>query len=203
MEDARDTGRRISLIRKATMQDIDAVAQIYEAVHDAEEAGALCIGWDRSVYPVRQTALAALAREDLFVEEEEGAVVAAAIINQTQVPEYALCSWEYPAQENEVMVLHTLVVDPRCSGRGLRKNGLCSLLRRVCWRPRLCVPAHGYAGDEPGRAAAVCQLGLSGAWHCAMRVQRDSRCTAGMPGKETGPGNAGAVKRSWGRKEKT
>ena len=49
MEDARDTGRRISLIRKATMQDIDAVAQIYEAVHDAEEAGALCIGWDRSV----------------------------------------------------------------------------------------------------------------------------------------------------------
>ena len=118
MEDARDTGRRISLIRKATMQDIDAVAQIYEAVHDAEEAGALCIGWDRSVYPVRQTALAALAREDLFVEEEEGAVVGAAIINQTQVPEYALCPWEYPAQENEVMVLHTLVVDPRCSGRG-------------------------------------------------------------------------------------
>ena len=100
------------------MQDIDAVAQIYEAVHDAEEAGALCIGWDRSVYPVRQTALAALAREDLFVEEEEGAVVAAAIINQTQVPEYALCSWEYPAQENEVMVLHTLVVDPQAKGRG-------------------------------------------------------------------------------------
>lgn len=117
MEDARDTGRRISLIRKQPA-DVDAVAQIYEAVHDAEEAGALCIGWDRSVYPVRQTALAALAREDLFVEEEEGAVVAAAIINQTQVPEYALCPWEYPAQENEVMVLHTLVVDPRCSGRG-------------------------------------------------------------------------------------
>ena len=33
------------MIRKATMQDIDAVAQIYEAVHDAEEAGALCIGY--------------------------------------------------------------------------------------------------------------------------------------------------------------
>ena len=110
------------MIRKATMQDIDAVAQIYEAVHDAEEAGALCIGWDRSVYPVRQTALAALAREDLFVEEEEGAVVAAAIINQTQVPEYALCSWEYPAQENEVMVLHTLVVDPRCSEMCIRDS---------------------------------------------------------------------------------
>ena len=41
------------MIRKATMQNIDAVAQIYDAVHDAEESGALCIGWDRSVYPVR------------------------------------------------------------------------------------------------------------------------------------------------------
>ena len=122
------------MIRKATMQDIDAVAQIYEAVHDAEEAGALCIGWDRSVYPVRQTALAALAREDLFVEEEEGAVVAAAIINQTQVPEYALCPWEYPAQENEVMVLHTPGGGPALQRPGLR-NGLCSLFTKSMLAP--------------------------------------------------------------------
>lgn len=129
--------------------------------------------------------------EDLFVEEEEGAVVAAAIINQTQVPEYALCPWEYPAQENEVMVLHTLVVDPRCSGRGYG-TAFVAFYEEYAG-------AHGCAylrmdtqEMNRGARAAVCRLGLSGAGHCALRVQRDSRCTAGMPGKETGPGNAGA-----------
>lgn len=47
-----------------------------------------------------------------------GQVVAAAIINRIQVPVYAEVGWLYPAEPDEVMVLHTLVVDPLCSGRG-------------------------------------------------------------------------------------
>ena len=35
-----------------------------------------------------------------------------AIINQIQVPEYADAAWKHEAKEDEVMVLHTLVVDP-------------------------------------------------------------------------------------------
>lgn len=35
-----------------------------------------------------------------------------AIINQIQVPEYADAAWKHESKEDEVMVLHTLVVDP-------------------------------------------------------------------------------------------
>ena len=47
-----------------------------------------------------------------------GQVVAAAIINRIQVPVYAEVGWLYPAGPDEVMVLHTLVVDPLMAGRG-------------------------------------------------------------------------------------
>lgn len=105
-------------IRKAAAGDLDAIAAIYDRVHDSEEQGRAVIGWDRAIYPVRATAQAALERGDLFVLEDGGGVVAAAILNQTQVPEYADCPWAYDAPEDQIMVLHTLVVDPLAQGRG-------------------------------------------------------------------------------------
>ena len=107
------------MIRTARIGDIDRVAEIYEAIHTAEERGELTVGWARGVYPVRETARAAWERGDLFVSERAGAVAAAAIINQIQVPEYAQCAWKYPAPPERVMVLHTLVVDPAAQAGGL------------------------------------------------------------------------------------
>ncbi len=106
------------MIRKSQAQDIDRIAEIYSAIHDEEESGRASTGWIRGVYPVRQTALDALGRGDLFVKEDGGKVVAAGIINQIQVPEYADCKWEHEAPAEQVMVLHTLVVDPYTKGRG-------------------------------------------------------------------------------------
>lgn len=106
------------MFRKAGPKDIDAIAAIYEKLHDLEESGQGCTGWLRGVYPTRETALSALEQGDLFVEVEEGSVVAAARINQEQVDVYADCPWAYEAPPEQVMVIHTLVVDPETAGRG-------------------------------------------------------------------------------------
>lgn len=107
------------MIRRATTADIDAVAEIYEHIHDSEENGSAVIGWIRGVYPTRGTAEAALARGDLFVSERNGTICAAAIINQAQVDSYAQGAWLYAAAPERVCVLHTLVVEPQCSSHGV------------------------------------------------------------------------------------
>ena len=108
-------------IRKAEKQDIPAVAAIFSAIHSAEEKGELTIGWVREIYPTEETARAALIRNDLFVMEKEGAIVASAIINRLQVPDYAKGQWLHAAHEDEVMVLHTLCVHPKAMGKGCGK----------------------------------------------------------------------------------
>ena len=55
------------LIRRAANGDIDAVERLYDAIHTAEEAGALTTGWIRGVYPSRETAQMAQMREELPV----------------------------------------------------------------------------------------------------------------------------------------
>ena len=77
------------MFRKAVPGDLDQIAAIYDAIHTEEETGRAAIGWIRSVYPTRQTAADAIQAGDMYVAEEEGRIVAAAKIDQTQVPEYA------------------------------------------------------------------------------------------------------------------
>ena len=70
------------MFRKATAADIDRIEEIYNEIHTQEETGRAVIGWIRGVYPVRKTAEDAVERDEMFVEEVDGRIVAAAKINQ-------------------------------------------------------------------------------------------------------------------------
>lgn len=107
------------MFRKATADDIDAIAAIYQRIHAEEEAGRSSTGWLRDVYPVRATAEQAVALGDMFVDEREAGILACGRINREQVDVYADVPWQYEAGEEQVMVLHTLVVDPAAKGKGL------------------------------------------------------------------------------------
>ena len=104
--------------RRAAARDLDRIAEIYSEIHDAEEAGRTAIGWVRSIYPTRATAEAALGKGTLYVEEIDGRIVAAAKIDQEQVPEYADAAWTQDAPADQVLVLHALTVSPAQSGKG-------------------------------------------------------------------------------------
>lgn len=65
-------------IRKAAERDVLPVAAIYEHIISEEEAGRVCIGWQRGVYPTEHTAREAIAAGELFVMADGGETVAAA-----------------------------------------------------------------------------------------------------------------------------
>lgn len=106
------------MIRRATADDLTAICQIYSDIHSMEEAGKAVIGWDREIYPTRDTAEAALHRGDLFVMEEDGGITGCGIINQIQVDAYQKAAWQYDISDDKVIVLHTLVISPHASGKG-------------------------------------------------------------------------------------
>ena len=106
------------MIRKANMNDLDRIEEIYNEIHTEIEEGRARIGWTRGVYPARDIAEDSIRRRDMFVMEAEGEIVAAGRINQYQGPEYDEATWSFDADPDDVMVLHTLVVSPRVKGRG-------------------------------------------------------------------------------------
>lgn len=111
------------IIRRATPSDLDAIESIYNKIFSKEEeSGKVTTGWERGIYPRRETAEAALKKEEIFVIEDERELVGAGIINKEQVDVYAKAKWKFAAKDSEVMVLHTLVINPDKSGRGYGKR---------------------------------------------------------------------------------
>lgn len=104
--------------RKAEDKDIDEVVKIYEEIHTLEEQGITSVGWIRGVYPTYDTANNAFGRGDLFVAENEGKIIGTAIINKIQMDSYKEGKWHYEAPEDEVMVLHTLVISQKEAKKG-------------------------------------------------------------------------------------
>ncbi len=107
------------MIRYAMRDDIPEVVKIYHKILELEEEGKARIGWQRDVYPTEKTALDALEKNELFVMERDGRILAAARINQEQEPEYAECRWMHDVPDSHIMVIHTLVVDPEFAGHGI------------------------------------------------------------------------------------
>ncbi len=120
--DKKEWNGKQSMIRKATRNDLDAVDRLYNELIDAKEAGLIPVIWRRGIYPSRETALEALEREDLFVMEKSGRIIGSAVINQIQDDVYAGAPWHYDVPDDQVCVLHTLMITPAEFGKGYARE---------------------------------------------------------------------------------
>ena len=112
------------MIRKALPEELDAVERLYNELHDAKEAGIIPVIWKRDVYPSRETARKALDRDDLFVMETDGRIIGSAIINKIQDEIYAGAPWRHDVPDDQVCVLHTLMISPSEFGKGYAREFL-------------------------------------------------------------------------------
>lgn len=156
------------MIREARPVDLDAIEKIYDNIHAAEESGKAKIGWISGIYPVRATAEEAIRRRDMFVFEENGQILAAAIINKTQVDVYNGANWSFEAGDDEVCVLHTLVIDPNCSGRGVGSR-FVEFYEKYAPLAALHGAAHRYQRHKLGGAQALRKARLPRGGHRPLR----------------------------------
>ena len=105
-------------VRKGRESDIPQIASIYDKIITNEETNGELTGWKRGIYPTIDDARDMLEKNELFVLEDDGRVMAAGRINRTQVDVYKNVTWSVNPPDDKVMVLHTLVVDPDAKGKG-------------------------------------------------------------------------------------
>ena len=115
-----------------------------------EEAGHAVIGWERGVYPTFETAQSGYLKSELYVALLEGEIVASAIINSAQVDVYEKGEWQYDAADEEILVPHTLTVDPCAGGKGIRR-----FLRKTRKRKGKALFAAGYQCEKCSGAKDV------------------------------------------------
>ncbi|HJD97095.1 GNAT family N-acetyltransferase [Mailhella massiliensis] len=106
------------MIRRARECDIDAVEKHYVELLTFEREHGSTTNWKMGVYPTRGVAERGVAEGWLYVMEEEGEVCASMLLNHVQLDVYASISWQYAAEPDKVLVIHTLCVPPSQAGKG-------------------------------------------------------------------------------------
>ena len=106
-------------VRKATAGDLEPLWGLYAASCARQVPGDMGPDWHMGVYPARSDLEGRLAAGELYVGEQDGALVAGMVVTEGEDPIYAKVPWQVPAAPDEVAVLHLLVVDPAVRGRGV------------------------------------------------------------------------------------
>lgn len=106
-------------VRLAGPEDLPAVGAFWFRINRwFERQPVNPCGWRNGFYPTPETAEAAISAGTLWLLENGGLLAGTMVLNHRQAPAYRKGDWSVPAADDEVLVIHTLAVDPACSGRG-------------------------------------------------------------------------------------
>lgn len=112
------------MLRKATQHDISAIAALYDAVIDYQNANGGYMSWIKGVYPTKKTADDALTLDKLYVFDSNGKIAGSVILDCIQGADYELLNWQTKDDTREALVIHTLCVAPDFMGMGIASEML-------------------------------------------------------------------------------
>lgn len=128
------------MIRKATFDDIELIEDTYNEHFKYEiEHGAFTV-FRKGVYPTRKDAEKSINSGALYVYEDNNNIAGSIIVDKAQPAEYSKIVWGRNVSNDEVMVIHLLMVRPSMAGKGiasslvmfaveLAKKNSCEVLR--------------------------------------------------------------------------
>lgn len=109
-------------IRKAIENDIETIVEIYETFLDYENDHGTHSNWVKDLYPTEKNARRGLDAGTLYVGELDGKVIGSYVINHAQPEEYSKLNWKYQAEDEQVIVIHTMCLDISQQGNGFGRQ---------------------------------------------------------------------------------
>lgn len=106
-------------IKKAGINNIDDIEILYNESIDWLDSQGIH-QWKKDVYPTRKSALDALKDNCIYYCTLNGNLTGTFIINENQPQQYSTLNWKY--KDGKTMVLHTLVIKPNNTGKGIGKT---------------------------------------------------------------------------------
>ena len=110
--------------QKANENDFAVIQKFYWDVIDhihENNIGSENLGWEKGVYPSDAFLRRSLANGELYTLTENDALCACVILNSECNEGYRDCPWSIVCSDDDVLIPHTLAVNPKMQGKGIGK----------------------------------------------------------------------------------
>ncbi|MBR0462046.1 MAG: GNAT family N-acetyltransferase [Erysipelotrichaceae bacterium] len=108
--------------RIAKLDELEKLYDFYNEIIDHQKYDEYSPSWTKDVYPSKEDLKKHLEDDLFYVMEEEGRYVGAGSISLHEDVNYLNGSWSLKLKEDEIAVLHLLVIHPDYRGKGLSKQ---------------------------------------------------------------------------------
>jgi GNAT superfamily N-acetyltransferase len=92
--------------------DASELGQLYDDLNDHLARNINYPGWIKGIYPIRENASDAIARQCLYVARYRDSIVGSIILNHEPEQAYEKVKWEGGTDYSKVFVIYTFVVHP-------------------------------------------------------------------------------------------
>ena len=106
------------IIREAKIEELDKVMDFYEMMCRELASKDFLKKEYKGGFPPPEMVTEAIKHKELLIGEENGAIIAACIMNHESDPAYDAAPWRTDADKEHAVVLHALRVSPQYGGRG-------------------------------------------------------------------------------------
>lgn len=138
-------------IRLAKETDIDDIANTYIELLQYEETNGSHSNWKLNVYPTIDVPQSKIPTGTMYVLEENGEICASMVLNHEQAPEYFNVQWKYSAEDERVLVIHTLCIPPQKSGNGYGRKMVEFAKKYALEHNCRVIRIDTYAHNEPAK----------------------------------------------------
>lgn len=110
------------VFEQGQLENLDELEQLYDHLNDYLSETINYPGWQKNIYPIRQTALTGIREKALYIVKENNQIVGSAIIRNLPEEAYRTVKWGIEAEDCKVAVIYTFVVHPQYLKKGIGKK---------------------------------------------------------------------------------
>lgn len=109
-------------IRIADIMDYEKIIDFYYSLTDAMKDAQYKPGWEKDIYPTQGFLMKSIENDELYIGELDRKAVSCMVVNHEYNDGYKGIRWSVEADDDELLVIHALGVDPAFSGKGFAKQ---------------------------------------------------------------------------------
>lgn len=107
------------IIRKASLEDLEALCDFYQQVCEDQKTDQYSPDWHWGVYPSKEILENFLKKAQIIIAIEGSKVVSAGVLTDGEDPNYAHVAWKNKLDDKKITVLHLFAVSQKERGQGI------------------------------------------------------------------------------------
>ena len=116
-------------LEEASPNDLDQIRTLYWSLLDSSPKYSQILQWKKNIYPNDDDWNAYIAKGEMYFILQDADIIGAVAVTHAQSKDYRKIHWTIAAEDQDVAVVHLLMISPEYQGHGVATAALDEIIK--------------------------------------------------------------------------